>query len=294
MKVSAYEVLLRAVDLGNFSAVAKEMAITQSSVSKKMAALEKELGVQLFVRTTRHLEPTSECMDLYRATSEFFATLVHLKSDETSDIQMSGPVRLAASRSYGHHILLDHLSDYIDLYPKISLEIVYTEKHLDLVTSRLDLAIFLGDLPSSTLVARLLGHAEYKVVATEQYLEINGHPEIPNDLQKHACLIVSSTIPSVRNIWEFHSEQGLFSVNVAGPLVIDDTDGAYRAALNHSGIALIPRWLADSAIEQQELKWLLQDFYPSSRSVHIVYPQQNFLSRRTRSLIDFLVERLTS
>ncbi len=253
------------------------MGISQSSVSKIIAALETSLGVQLFTRTTRKLHPTDEVLQLYEHARQLLDTLEALTSStrKTPKADPSGVLRITIPNSFGRRRLVPILSRFIERYPKVKLDIVMTDDVLDLISEGLELGIRIGTLPSNTLITRSLGIVEQTLVATPKYLEKFGRPESPLDLGEHQCIVYGST-----NRWDFESEHGRQSVEVSGPLRINDADAIYHAVLSDLGIAQIPDWIVNSDFAQHGLVNLLEDYYPIPKPVSIIYPQTRFLTQR--------------
>lgn len=282
----AYQVFVRAVEVGSFSAVAREMGTTQSSISKIIASLESSLGVQLFARTTRKLHPTDEALQLYEHARQLLDTVDTLTSAsrKTQKAEASGLLRLTIPHSYGRRRLMPLLARFIERYPKVKLDIVMKDDIVDLIGEGLELGVRIGTLPSNTLIARSLGIVEYTTVATARYLERHGRPESPLDLAQHGCIV-----SGIHNRWHFESEHGRHSVEVSGPIRINDAESILQAVQADLGIAQIPDWIIRSDFAAHGLVPLLDDYYPIPQPVSIVYPQTRFLTQRARSLIDFLV-----
>ncbi len=285
----AYQVFVRALEVGSFSAVAREMGTTQSSISKIIAGLETSLGVQLFTRTTRKLHPTDEALQIYEHARQLLDTLDALTSAsrKTEKAEASGVLRLTIPHSFGRRRLMPLLARFTERYTKVKLDIVMKDDILDLVGEGLELGVRIGTLPSNTLIARSLGIIEYTTVATPRYLAKHGRPDAPLDLAQHQC-IVSGT----NSRWHFESEHGRQSVEVSGPLRVNDADAIYQAVQADLGIAQIPDWIVRTDFEAHGLVALMDDYYPIPKPVSIVYPQTRFLSQRARSLIDFLVAEM--
>jgi DNA-binding transcriptional LysR family regulator len=285
----AYQVFVRAVEVGSFSAVARELGTTQSSISKIVAALETSLGVQLFTRTTRKLHPTDEALQLYEHARQLLDTVDALTSAsrKAQQVEVSGMLRLTIPQSYGRRQLMPLLARFIERHPKVKLDVVMKDDIVDLIGEGLELGVRIGTLPSNTLIARSLGIVEYTTVASPRYLAQYGRPESPLDLAGHACIVSGA-----QNRWHFESEHGRQSVDVAGPLRINDADAILQAVQADLGIAQVPDWIVRRDFAAHGLVPLLEDYYPIPKPVSIVYPQTRFLTQRARSLIDFLVAEM--
>jgi len=285
----AYSTFVRAFEAGSFSAVARETGMTQSAVSKVIAALEASLGVQLFTRTTRKLHPTSEATQLYEAARQMLDTLDSLSSvaRKTPVTEPSGVLRLTIPSSFGRRRVLPVLTRFIERYPKIKLDVVMTDNVLDLIEEGLELGIRIGTLPSNTLIARSLGIVEHTLLASPEYLARHGRPDSPLELGEHKCIVYGNT-----SRWDFESEHGRQSVEISGPLRINDADSICDAVRANLGIAQVPDWIIKDDFAAQGLVPLLDDYYPIPKPVSIIYPQTRFLSPRARCFIDLVVAEL--
>ncbi len=286
----AYTAFARAYELGSFSAVARELGITQSTVSKHIAALEVALGVQLFARTTRQLSPTHEAARLHESV------LVLLDAAEaipgslgSARAEPAGLLRLSMPDSFGRARLLPHAIAFLAAHPKVRLDIRLSDQAVGLVEEGVELAVRIGELGASSLVARPLGIVEQTVVATPAYLARHGEPRDPTELAGHHCIVYTGMAKGQR--WVFESEQGRQVVEVAGSLAMDSADAVYGAVLAGVGIARLPGWIAEADLASGAVRALLPDFYPLPMPVNFVYPQTRMLSARARAVIDFVVAR---
>ncbi len=285
--LQAYTAFVRTFEAGSFSAVAREMGISQSGVSKQIAALESSLGVQLFARTTRRLQPTAEALKLYEHVRQLLNAVEHLKASSGKKAVASGTLRVTMPSSYAQRKIIPKLDRFMAEFPEVELDIHLTDEIVDLVEEGLELGVRIGHLAASTLMARPIGISEQMLVASPEYLEINGWPEVPGDLASHSCVLYGSSTRWTR--WEFESETGRHAVEVKGPVRVNDPDALAALVLAHRGIAMIPDWAIEDEIRTGKVKWLLQDSYPIPAPINIVYPQTRFLSQRARSFIDYFV-----
>lgn len=286
----AYTAFARAYELGSFSAVARELGITQSTVSKHISALEAALGVQLFARTTRQLSPTHEAARLYESVLTLLDAADAIPGSlGSARAEPAGLLKLSMPDSFGRACLMPHVIAFMAAHPKVRLDIRLSDQTLGLVEEGVELAVRIGELGSSTLVARSLGIVEHVVVATPAYLARNGEPRDPSDLTRHNCIVYTGTARGQR--WVFESEQGRQVVDVSSNLGLDGADAIHAAALGHVGIAKLPGWIVEAGIASGALKALLPDHYPMPMPVNFVYPQTRVLSARARAFIDFVVAR---
>lgn len=292
--LSQYRTFVKAIELGNFSLVAKELELSQSAVSKQVASLEADIGVQLFARTTRKITPTEEAIELYPHVIRLLQALSNIQTsgEAHKNLMITGTLRLSIPNTFGRKKILPSIPKFTEMYPKINLDIRLTNSttKVDLVEEGIDLAIHIGELPPSTLMARSLGIIQTKLIATPEYLSRYGRPTYPSDLSEHQCLILTENLLNDR--WVFESEQGREVISVTGPFRANDLQAIYDAALNNLGIAQIPDWVIDSDLEQGRIEWILKEYYSVPIPIRFIYPQTRFLSLRSRYFIDFMIKEL--
>lgn len=287
--LQAYAAFARAIEIGSFSAVGRELKVAQSTISKQIAALEANLGIQLFARTTRKLQPTAEALRLYDHVRQLLDAVEQVKSSAGQRAaEASGVLRVTMPRSFGRRRILPLLPRFMARYPLVTVEVLLSDQIVDLVEEGVELGIRIGNLPPSTLIGRSLGIVEQMVVASPAYLAHRGTPETPTELARHNCLVYG---PSARwTRWDFESEHGRHSVTVTGSVRISDLDALHEATLAGQGIAALPDWLAGEDVAGGRLVGLLPDFYPIPQPINLIYPQTRYLTSRARAFIDFLAE----
>jgi len=285
--LQSYTAFVRSFEAGSFSAVAREMGTSQSAVSKQIAALENSLGIQLFSRTTRRLQPTAEALQLYEHVRQLLDAMDALKSASGRKAVASGTLRITLPSSYAQRRIIPLLPGFLEKFPQVNLDIQLTDQVLDLVEEGLELGVRIGNLAPSTLMARPIGVIEQVLVASPQYLQKHGTPESPLDLSNHSCVLYGGGTRWMR--WEFESETGRHAVEVSGPVRVNDPQAMFELVCAHQGIALVPDWVISDEIKSGRVHWLMQDFYPIPQPVNFVYPHTRFLSQRARSFIDYIL-----
>jgi DNA-binding transcriptional LysR family regulator len=287
----AYTAFARAYELGSFSAVARELGITQSTVSKHIALLETSLGVQLFARTTRQLSPTREAARLYDSVLVLLDAADAIPGSLASArAEPAGLLRVSLPDSFGRARLMPHVIAFLAAYPKVRLDVRLSDQTLGLVEEGVEVAVRIGELGASTLVARSLGIVEHFVVATPAYLAQHGEPRDPTELAGHHCIVYTGTPKGQR--WVFESEQGRQVAEVNSNLGLDSADAIHTAVRGGVGIAKLPGWIVEQDLADGTLRALLPDHYPLPMPVNFVYPQTRVLSARARAFIDFVVARM--
>jgi len=289
-RIEAYAAFSKMMELGSFSAAGRQLGIGQSTVSKHIAALEAEFGVQLFHRTTRQIRPTAEAERIYEHV------LRMLDAVETAHAMVkgqqpeaSGLLRLAVPPSLGRRLVLPLVHDFLKENPQVSVEVVETATVPDLAAEGLELAVVTDAPAEGPLIVRTVRRFEWLVVASPEYVAKKGVPETAIDLEEHdvACAPWMIDGPLA-----FDSENGRQAIRVSCRFSTNSDEVAYEAALAGHCIAIVPAWLPVEDVAQGRLSVLLRDYFLPSIAVSIIYPQSRYPSRRARTFIDLLASRM--
>src|SRR5712671_1602227 len=273
-RIDCLRAFVRSLEGGSFSVAANELGIGQPAVSKRIALLESEFGTQLFFRTTRKLKPTPEGHRIYDLARQILGSFDMARANvEENSLRPSGTLRVSLPSSFGRRYLMPVIAEYVRTYQGVRLDIRFSERFVNLVEEGIELALRIGQLESSTLVARRLGTV----------------PRAPEDLNAHQC-IVYSRVPAA-NDWIFESEHGRHVASIGGPLLVDDADAMEGAVMHHLGIAILPEWSAVAGIRSGQLENLLPEFSIAALPLHAVYPETHWMSLRARSFLDLLIKR---
>ncbi len=285
-------VFRRVVEAKSFSAVARETNMSQSSVSKHIAALEERLGTKLLNRSTRSLKLTE-------AGKEYYHHCIRILNDfqeaEASvgkgKIKPTGNLRISTSATFGRTYLLPHLKEFFESYPDINIDLLFDDDYVDLVKAGVDLAIRIGPLADSTLIARKIGSSPRLVVASPEYLVKHGRPRKPADLIKHSCLVY--TLQKSPDLWYFNSTQeGDESIRVSGRLKASSPDAICDATIAGLGISIVCEWHARQYIKTGALKVILPDYKPTTYDIHAVFPERRFVPQKVKRMIEFLTSKV--
>jgi DNA-binding transcriptional LysR family regulator len=289
-RIDCFRAFVRALEGGSFSAAAKELGIGQPAVSKRIALLEGEFATQLFVRTTRKLRPTPEALRIYDLARQILGNFDLAKASvEEASPRPSGTLCVSLPSSFGRRYMMPIIAEYVRTYPEVRVDIRFTERFVDLVEEGVELALRIGQLQSSTLVARRLGAVRRYLVATPTYLHGRPLPRSPEDLAGHHCMVYSR-LPAAHE-WTFESEHGRHVAAIRAPIMIDDADAMEDAVRHHLGVAILPEWIAVGGIRSGELEHLLPDYSTAALPLHAVYPDTPWMSLRARSFLDLLIKR---
>jgi DNA-binding transcriptional LysR family regulator len=280
-------VFRRVAEASSFSAVARETGQSQSTVSKHVAALEQRLGTKLLNRSTRQLSLTE-------AGSEYYHYCVRILNDfqeaEASvgrgKILPTGTLRVSTTAAFSRRFILPNMGDFLQKYPDINIELHLDDRYVDLVKEGVDLAVRIGPLADSSLIARRIGVCPRVVVASPAYLQNRAAPRTPAELQMHECLIYTNK--KAPNEWFFNGIEGDESVRVDGRFRSSCTDTIADATMAGLGIAVLCEWHVRESIKQGRLRVLMRDSCPTPYKVHAVYAERRFVPQKVRRLIEFL------
>jgi DNA-binding transcriptional LysR family regulator len=286
------QLFLAVAETGGFAAGGRRLGLSPASVTARIAALEERSGVRLFNRTTRTVTLTDEGQTFGEAARNILAEIEELDLRLTADKDsLSGYVRIAAPFDLGRNRIAPVLDRFMAEHPRIKVELLLSDGFIDLVGNRIDLALRYGNLPDSSLMARRLGDNRRVVCASPDYLERHGTPETPEQLAGHNCLIMLIG-DKPRSRWEFLVDGKAQNLTVSGNRITNDGELIRRWALEGQGIALKSIWDVHDDLAQGRLVELLKDFAVPDNSLQLVYPTAQSLPKRTRALINALVQEL--
>ncbi|QQM64956.1 LysR family transcriptional regulator [Pseudoalteromonas sp. LC2018020214] len=271
----------------SFSRAAESLNLVPSAVSRQINELEKWLDIRLINRTTRSLSLTEDGKAYLLKLSDIRAQVTELRRSKTQLQQIKGLIKITAPIMIGQYMLPVALAEFKDLHQGVDLAISLMNRKVELVEEGFDLAIRVGHLNDSTMVARNIGNMHFKTVASPHYINTHGMPSTPKDLKNHQCLINTAVTNAKR--WSYLIDGKSTVIKVAGSLEVNDSQSLKAFAIANQGIAQLPSFYVDAAIQSGELIEILSDYVPSPLPVNLLYPSQRLLSPTVRALVDYLV-----
>jgi DNA-binding transcriptional LysR family regulator len=284
-------IFVKVVDAGSFAAAARHFGMSAAMVSKHVQTLEEHLGARLLNRTTRRLSATEVGQHFYERCMRILSELEEAER-AAGDLQTTprGLLRVTAPVSFGTRQLAPAIADYLTSHPHVSIDLSLDDQYVDLLAGRFDLAIRLGTLVDSSLIARKLSSLAMVVCASPGYLEKYGSPREPRDLAFHNCL--AYTEASSQSVWTFVDQNGEKNViRISGRFLANSAAALLALVLRDAGIMLAPDYLVEDELKAGRLIRLLPDHSTPETPVHTVYPHNRYLSAKTRTFIDFLAAR---
>jgi len=289
-KVNSLRAFVKVVETGSFAEAGRQLRLSRSAISKYVAELEESLGVRLLNRTTRHASP-NENGQMYFERALAILSEIDAADQAVSQAQStpSGLLRINAPMSFGTLRLGPAIAEFMERYPQIQLHLVLSDDLLDPVQSGFDVTLRIAELESSSLIARKIMPIDRAVCASPDYLTRHGTPAHPRDLRDHASLTYGLLLTG--NQWKLTGADGDHWIQPVWSLCVNNAEVLRDAAIAGRGIALLPNFIADGALQSGALQTILRDYHAPPLTLYAVYPSTRHLSVKVRLFIDFLVER---
>lgn len=282
------------VDRGSFTAAAEHLGLSRSAASKLVSQLEARLGARLMHRTTRRLSLTEVGQAFYSNARRGLQEIAEAEA-AVSALQATprGTLRLNVPMSFGILHLAPAIAAFLARYPEINVDMRLDDRKLDLVEEGFDVAIRIGDLPDSSLVARRLCTSPHVLCATPDYLRRHGEPRTPDEVRRHNALVFSySDAPSQ---WQFTARDGgTITVPVTGSVRMNNSLALREVLLAHAGLALTPRFVVAADLRAGRLAAVLTDYRLREPPVYALYPERRHLSPKVRAFVEFAAELLST
>ena len=289
-KFQGMQLFTRVVDAGSFTAAAEQLGISRALASKLIQNLEDELGVRLLNRTTRRVSLTDAGRNYYQRVSEILAQLIEAEA-EAAELQVDprGRLRVSAPISFSVRHLAAAFAEFQRKFPRVELDLELSDRHVDLVDEGFDLAIRIGKLADSSLIARRIAPACLLMVASSEYLQRVGVPKEPADLVHHNFMLYS--LATRRDEITLQSKGKSVVTRIRGNLLVNNGDFIAESAAQGQGISVLPSFIVADYLKRGELVRVLEEWTVPPIAIHAVYAQTRSLPAKTRVLIDFLFER---
>ncbi|MBJ6763573.1 LysR family transcriptional regulator [Myxococcaceae bacterium JPH2] len=288
MDLNELLIFARVVQTGSFTAAARGLRMPKSTVSRKLSELEERIGAQLLQRTTRKLHLTEVGRAYYEHCERVVA---EAEAAELAVTRMqAGPqglLRVTTPLTFS--FIAPLVQTFLKRYPDVQLELLCTDRAVDLMEEGFDLAVRAGKLADSSLMARRLGDIERVAVASPEYLKARGTPRTPADLTKHDCLIFGTTLEG--NVWTLHAGGRSVDVKVSGRLVVNEPDMLRAVTMAGAGIALLPSLHSAEDLTSGRLQRVLPDWSSAGAPVHAVYPPTRHHVPKVMAFVEFLREQ---
>lgn len=274
------------ITAGGFTKAAKKLDISPSVLSKRIARLELDLGVNLLKRTTRTIRLTEtgeRCLQEIQLLQTHFDEIVQ-KIKMGQEVPQ-GKLRIASTASFAQTHLESALWEFHELYPSVKIDLVLGQPTVRLMEKNIDVGIFIRDVPDSRLIAKKIGVRKLVVCASPDYFKKHGVPKKPQDLLDHNCLLYKAE--NKHDLWKFKNTE----VSVVGNFSANSSQVLLQAALRGKGIAKLSGYLVNQSIKEKKLVSVLEDFCPRDISIYAAYPYARYPSLNVKTFVEFLDKR---
>jgi len=289
-RLAAMETFVCVLETGSFSAAARRLSIGQPAVSKTIAQLEERLGVRLLIRSTRGLTPT-EAGDAYylrakRAIDDINEAEIVARG---SGRGLTGRLRLCAPVTFARMHILPRLGPFMDTHPDLKIDVVLDDRHIDLVAEGIDVALRLGPLSDSSLVARKLSTRRLVIVGTPAYFARYGEPQTPEDLLDHQAVVYTQSRGGGAR-WVFNRGAEQQVINVQGRIQVSAAEGIRTVVLSGLGLAMASQWMFEPEVARGEAVTVLNQWRMPTMDLWAIFPTGRLTSAKARAFVDYLVQ----
>jgi DNA-binding transcriptional LysR family regulator len=287
--LTSMKVFATVVETGSFAAAADRLDLSRSMASKYVAHLEEHLGTRLLQRTTRKLTLTESGSSYYERCQQILADIAEAEQGALHlTAAPRGTLKLTIPASFGILHMGPLVADYMKQYPDVKIDILLSDRRVDLIEEGLDLAVRIGAMPESGLIARKLASDRIAICGSPAYLAQHGVPQTPADLSRHNCLLYSYA--ATGDEWRMTGPDGEHAVKVSGTLRATSGEMIKLAALGDIGLMRQPLFLAAADIRAGRLVEVLTEYQTFDLGIYAVYPSRKHLSAKVRTFVDFLAE----
>ena len=291
-RLAAMQTFVEIVERGSLTAAADSLGRSQPSIVRTLAALEKHLGTMLLRRTTRRMSLTPEGQDFLERCRRILADVGDAERAVLQrDVEPRGKLRMTAPVQFGQLHLVPVIAEFLQRYEQAGVDLLLLDRNVDLVEEGIDLALRIGKLADSSMIAIRVGELRRVTVASGALLERTGIPRSPQELSTLPC-IRQQSIPRAETSWPFRVDGKALNIDIDGRFGVNQIAAAATACVNGVGFGQFLSYQVQDLVRQQKLQIVLQDFEPERRPVSLVYPGGRLVSARLASLIQWLKDAL--
>lgn len=286
-RLDVMQLFVRIAETGSFSRAARGAGVGQPTASKRIAGLEARLGAQLLQRTSRGLSLTDAGQSYYEVSVRLLGEIEAAESSVgRGRMAPSGLLRVALSAGFGRMYLVPRLPEFFARYPDLAVDLDVSERHVNLIEEGVDVAIRIGFLADSTLIARRIGSMEVATVASPKYLDGHGEPMTPADLEHNAAVVFMSR--GAPRAWQFKGPSGQIMIQPKGLIRTNDAEHIRAAVRAGLGVAHNSSWLFARDIASGAVRSLLNEYAPNPYPIHAIHPSGRIIPAKVKAFVDFL------
>lgn len=287
-KLHLLNVFVAVAEEQSFASAARRLSLSPAATTRAVAALEEQLGIKLFTRTTRYVRVTDAGQryleDVRRILSEINeadAVVAGINAEPRGHLAVTAPVL------FGRMFVIPGIANYLQRYPKMEVSAVFLDRVVNLLEEGFDVGIRIGELPDSSMKAIRVGSVRRVLCASPEYLSRHGIPHHPADLIHHAVIAASSVTPTVE--WKFTQD---IMVKVKPCLTVSSNDAAIEAALLGIGVTRLLSYQLEPYLQSGQLQTILTEFEPARLPIHLIHRENRYASAKVRTFVDLMVEKL--
>lgn len=287
------EVFIAVAEAGSFAKAGTRLRLSPPAVTRAVSALEDRLGARVFNRTTRSLTITDVGQRFLESSKRILTDLDTAEKEAVGETATpQGHLTITASVTFGRFTLAPVVCSFLGQHPRVTASVLLVDRIVNLVEEGVDLAVRIGPLPDSTLIAKRIGAVRRVLVASPDYLARRGTPAAPADLKRHAVISFTGLMPNRE--WRFLNGQKPRAVSLRPTLEINDAGAAIQAAEMGHGVTIALSYMVSDKIREGKLAPVLDIFTLPPQPVHLVYPHARLVAPKVRAFIDFAAPRLKS
>ena len=292
-RIDAMALFVTAIDTGSLSAAARERGLSLSSVSRHLTMLEERIGTRLIIRSTRKLALTEAGRAYYEKAKRLITEIDELESSLTAAAEIpAGRLNVSAPTLFGRVFMLPLLAKFLARHPQVTLDVTLLDRTVNLVEEGIDVAIHIGEMEDSSLVARRLGSLRWVISAAPEYLDVKGVPQSIADLSSHDCLVYG--LHSLSSEWQMLDAGKPTRVQVPVRMRSNTLDGVVAAALEGTGLVCAPAWAIADHVAAGGLQVVLRDFEMPPRPIYAVLTHNRLMAVKVGALLEYLAVHLAT
>lgn len=289
MNLNDISLFIRVVETGSFTSAADTLNVQKSTISRRIAQLEDGLGVRLIQRTTRKIKLTPEGQELFDRSRDLIDQLEVVRDEIAVDThELRGRLRMTMPSELGTMLMSNVIASFIEEYPSLEVDVELSTRAVDLIEESMDLALRIGPLPDSSMIARRIATLDRGLYASPEYLQNHGQPYTPEDLAQHQCI----TLVKPFDTWRFINWNDGEPVTYGGPLRTNSLSFGREMAVEGVGICRMPRVFVQNQVESGRLIEVMTDYIMPPTEINAVYASRRNLTPRVRAFLDHMTERL--
>ncbi|WP_159822350.1 LysR family transcriptional regulator [Colwellia sp. 20A7] len=292
-RLQAMTMLIKVVELGSFSAASKALNVPLPTLSRKVSELENQLGVRVLHRTTRKLSLTIAGTDYIRACKRIIEQVEEAEREVKGEyLEPRGELVITAPVMFGKKYVLPIVTEFLSLYSNINVQLILSDGNMNLFENEVDMAVRIGVLPDSSMIATQVGKIRIVTCANQQVLEQYSQLSSPYDLSNFACILLNTenTPPH----WRYYlpDAQMNININISSRLTVTDSESAVTAAINGVGITQQLHYQVKDAVDTGELSIILPEFEPETVPVHLIHKSKKYMPQKMKSFLAFALPKL--